>query len=120
MLKDGRRLPADMVLLGVGVTPATQFLRSSGLELQRDGSILVDEHMRVQGKENVYAVGDIATFPRHGKLARIEHWGVAQKQGRVAGMNIAGKSKSYTQIPYFWTVRVVTFTTKRSFLGCVW
>ena len=105
VLSDGTKLPADMVILGVGVSPATAFLKSSKLALERDGSLVVDEHLRVVGTSNIYAVGDIAKFPFKGGLSRIEHWGVAQNQGRVAALNITGKATKYEHIPYFWTAR---------------
>ena len=71
-------LEADLVVMGVGVAPATGFLRDSGFELERDGGVRVDEYLRVLGKENVYAIGDIAHYPQPetGDLRRIEHWNV--------------------------------------------
>ena len=78
----GPTLPADFVVMGVGVGPATGFLKESGFELQRDGGVLVDEYLKVVGKENVYAIGDIASYPQHstGELRRIEHWNVSRRQ----------------------------------------
>jgi len=94
---NGVTLPADFVIMGVGVAPATEFLKGSGLDLEQDGGIKVDEYLRVKSgpdRENVYAIGkyrpltlldvyqhhllgDIAIFPQvHGGEARIEHWNV--------------------------------------------
>jgi NAD(P)H-nitrite reductase large subunit len=57
-LKDGSRLPANLVILGVGVAPATEFLKGNpAVELQRDGSIKVDEYFSVLGLKDVYAIG---------------------------------------------------------------
>ena len=53
----GPTLPADAVIMGVGVAPATGFLRDSGFNLERDGGVLVDEYLRVKGLDNVYAIG---------------------------------------------------------------
>lgn len=53
----GPTLPADVVIMGVGVAPATGFLRDSGFNLEKDGGLLVDEYLRVKGLENVYAIG---------------------------------------------------------------
>ncbi|HTY22056.1 MAG TPA: FAD-dependent oxidoreductase [Desulfomonilaceae bacterium] len=105
VLKNGERIKSDMVILGVGVTPATDFLRNSGL-LMSDGSLKVDEHFRVG--PDVYAAGDIATFPewRSGEDIRIEHWRTAEQQGRVAGHNMAGKETAYRGVPFFWTNQV--------------
>ena len=85
-LDDGTELDADLVLMGVGVRPATDFIR--GIELEPDGSVLVDELLRV--RDGVYAAGDIATFPdwRTGEPTRIEHWRSAQQQGAIAGRNL--------------------------------
>ena len=57
---NGNTLPADFVIMGVGVSPATQYLKGSGVELERDGGIRVDKYMRVKsGKDtkNVFAIG---------------------------------------------------------------
>lgn len=78
-LKDGTTLEADVVILGVGVAPATEFLREgSGIKLEKDGGVLVDEYLRVPGVDAVYAIGDIAVFPQveNRTPRRIEHWNV--------------------------------------------
>ena len=109
-LKDGTRLEADLVILGIGVTPATEFLRDNKvLRLEKDGSIATDENYQVKGLKDVYAIGDIATFPYHGpggegKPTRIEHWSVAQNSGRAAAHHIANPSTaSPNSIPVFWS-----------------
>ena len=58
----GPTLPADVVIMGVGVAPATGFLKESGFKLERDGGILVDEFLKVQGEDSVYAIGESADF----------------------------------------------------------
>lgn len=79
-LKDGTELEADLVILGIGVGPATEFLRGNeSVKLEKDGSIQTDEFFQVKGLEDVYALGDIATYPYHGPggdgaMTRIEHW----------------------------------------------
>lgn len=75
-------LPADLVIMGTGVSPATDFLKESGFTLEKDGGIKVDENLRVEGYEGVYAVGDIAHYPQYpeGKQRRVEHWNVAGQQ----------------------------------------
>ncbi len=58
---NGETLPADFVIMGVGVRPATDFLKDSGLQIERDGGIRVDEFLRVRSgpdTENVYAIGE--------------------------------------------------------------
>lgn len=78
-LKDGTTIDADLVILGIGVAPATEYLKNSGIELEKDGSLRTDENFAVVGLKDVYAIGDIATYPYHGpggngKPIRIEHW----------------------------------------------
>lgn len=110
-LKDGTTLPADLVILGIGVKPATLFLKSNpSITLEKDGSLRTDESFRVLSHPNVYAIGDIATYPYHGpggngKPVRIEHWNVAQNSGRSVGRSIAVPSKEAPKpfIPIFWS-----------------
>ena len=74
----GPTLEADFVIMGVGVAPATTFLKESGFALERDGGVKVDEFLKVVGHEDVYAIGDIAVFPQTETSVerRIEHWNV--------------------------------------------
>lgn len=110
LLKDGTSLDADLVILGVGVAPATQFLRENNVvKLEDDGSLKTDENFSVVGLKDVYAIGDIASYPYHGpggegKYVRIEHWNVAQNAGRaVAGHIIAPTRKPKQFTPVFWS-----------------
>ncbi len=77
-LSNGEILSADVIVMGVGVRPATDYLKASGWELEKDGSVKVDELLQVPGRSNVYAIGDIATHPQltGGTYRRIEHWNV--------------------------------------------
>jgi NADPH-dependent 2,4-dienoyl-CoA reductase/sulfur reductase-like enzyme/nitrite reductase/ring-hydroxylating ferredoxin subunit len=101
VLEDGRRLPADVVVVGVGVRPATRFLR--GVELTKDGGLPVDATLRLA--EGIYVAGDAAAFPiaPDGNPTRIEHWRVAQQQARVAAANLLGGRLRYEAAPFFWT-----------------
>ena len=101
MLDSGEHLHADLVVVGIGVKPATGLL--TGVKLHRDGGVLVDEYLRAA--EGVYAAGDIAWFPSQlaGESQRIEHWRTAMQQGRVAAHNMAGKQTPYNGVPFFWT-----------------
>jgi len=99
VLDNGDSLPAELVLIGIGVKPATQFVK--GLSLEEDGGITVDEHFQAAG--DVYAAGDIAHFQYKGEKKRIEHWRVACQHGRIAGYNMAGKPEVYDSVPFFWT-----------------
>jgi NADPH-dependent 2,4-dienoyl-CoA reductase/sulfur reductase-like enzyme len=110
LLKDGTSLEADLVILGTGVGPATTFLKDNkAVTLEKDGSLKTDEHFAVSGLKDVYAIGDIATYPYHGpggngSLIRIEHWNVAQNSGRAVAAHIndpSAKPKAF--IPIFWS-----------------
>lgn len=98
-LDNGQRLPADLVLVGIGVTPATEAF--ADLPKAKDQSLQVDGGMRVT--DGLWAVGDIATFPLNGQPQRIEHWRVAQQQARIAASNMLGGDEHYLDVPYFWT-----------------
>ncbi|KAH6605552.1 hypothetical protein Trco_004705, partial [Trichoderma cornu-damae] len=109
-LKDGTKLEADLVILGVGVSPETTFLSNNkAVQLEQDGSLKTDSNFAVAGLVDVYAVGDIATYPYHGPggnggLVRIEHWNVAQNAGRAVASHIANPTTSGQHfIPVFWS-----------------
>lgn len=109
-LKDGTVYDADFVILGVGVAPATEYLKgNSDVQLEKDGSLSVDENFAVKGLTDVYALGDIATYPYHGpggngKPVRIEHWNVAQNMGRTVGTAIAKPDlEQHPFVPVFWS-----------------
>jgi NADPH-dependent 2,4-dienoyl-CoA reductase/sulfur reductase-like enzyme/nitrite reductase/ring-hydroxylating ferredoxin subunit len=101
-LKSGKLVEADVVLLGVGVRPATDFLKEA-FTLENDGGLAVNDYLQVA--DNVYAAGDIARFPlaATGQLTRIEHWRVAQQHGQAAAHNMLGKQEKFTATPFFWT-----------------
>ena len=99
-LEDGSELPADLIIVGIGVSPVTDYVE--GIAFRNDHSLTVDGHLAVHG-EGAWAAGDIATYPDREGMVRIEHWKVAGQQGRVAGRNMAGKADAYQMVPYFWT-----------------
>jgi len=109
-LKDGTTLEADLVIEGVGVAPATEYLKeNSAVNLEKDGSLATNETFEVKGLQDVYAIGDIATYPYHGpggngSPIRIEHWNVAQNAGRSVAHTINNPgSKPKPFIPVFWS-----------------
>lgn len=99
ILENGDRLAADLVIVGVGVHPATNFIE--GVEKNKDGGVIVDASMRAA--DGLYVAGDAAAFPLAGKLTRIEHWRVAQQQARIAAHNMVGGDEHYDGLPFFWT-----------------
>ncbi|MBK5353177.1 FAD-dependent oxidoreductase [Pseudomonas sp. TH41] len=98
-LNNGQRLAADLVLVGIGVSPATDAF--ADLPMEKDQSLTVDGGMRVT--DGLWAAGDIATFPLSGQPQRIEHWRLAQQQARIAAANMLGGDEHYLDVPYFWT-----------------
>ena len=114
VLESGERLPADLVIVGVGVTPATDFLQ--GIELHKDGGVVADEFLSIA--DDVYAAGDVVHFPdmRTKELIRIEHWRTAMQQGRAAAHNMAGQRKPFDAVPFFWTAQ---FDVKLRYVGHV-
>ncbi|MER8047309.1 FAD-dependent oxidoreductase [Streptomyces sp. NPDC094032] len=102
VLTDGTRLPADAVVVGVGITPNVRLAEEAGLEV-RDG-IVTDAHLRTSA-EHIYAAGDVANahHPRLGRHLRVEHWANALHQPRTAALSMLGEEAVYDRLPYFYT-----------------
>ncbi|GAA6526167.1 FAD/NAD(P)-binding oxidoreductase [Intrasporangium sp. DVR] len=98
----GERLPADTVVIGVGIRPNTRLAEQAGLEV--DNGIVVDEALRASA-DGVFAAGDVANWynPTLGTHVRVEHWANAQDGGYAAGQSIAGKDVHYGPIPFFYS-----------------
>lgn len=95
VVTEGGEVPADLVVVGAGAEPNTQWLANSGLSIDR-GGIIVNVRLETNGK-GVYAAGDIARIvdPVTRQPRRLEHWDNAQATGRQAGRNMAGANESY-------------------------
>ncbi len=113
VLDDGSRLDADLVVVGIGVRPATEFI--GNVTPNDDGSLDVDDQLRVNG-DGVWAAGDIARYPEAhvGGRARIEHWRLAEQHGRAAAASMVGKGVPFAGVPFFWTEH---FGLRVSFAG---
>jgi len=113
VLKDGSELPADIVVFGVGVRPATDFLKETKLaqSLRQDGGIKVDQLLRVENFPDIFAIGDIAVYPQAqgGQPTRIEHWNVASNHGRSVGETIGKRvdklAVGFDKVPIFWSAQ---------------
>ena len=107
VLADGEPVVADLVVMGVGVSPATGFLKGEGFR-RDDGGLVVDETMRAV--PGLFAAGDVAAFPGpNGERVRIEHWRLAQQHGRTAARNMivdadpTAVPDRFDGVPYFWS-----------------
>ena len=104
-LDDGRSLPADVVVVGVGVLPDVMLARKSGLELGDTGGIRCDAQLRTSAA-GVYAAGDACEYAsalHDGRHVRIEHEDHAERQGETAARNMLGASEEHRTVPYFFS-----------------
>jgi NADPH-dependent 2,4-dienoyl-CoA reductase/sulfur reductase-like enzyme len=106
-LETGERIAADIVVLGLGAVPNTEWLAGSGL-IANPG-LQCDASLTAIGDPDVLGAGDIAAWPHplaDGEAIRIEHWTVAAEQGQLAGRNVLvapDERKPYVAPPYFWS-----------------
>ncbi|HVD82268.1 MAG TPA: FAD-dependent oxidoreductase [Propionibacteriaceae bacterium] len=102
ILKDGSRIDADMVLVGVGITPNGQLAAEAGLKV--DNGIVVDEHLRTSDPD-IFAAGDVAHAynPRLGRHIRVEHWANARRQGVTAAKAMLGQDAVDARPSYFFS-----------------
>jgi len=108
VLENGERLPADLVVAGVGAMLNTALAEAADLETER--GIVVDELFRTScrratgGTADVYAIGDVALFPDPiGGRIHTEHWDNALHQGRALGKTLAGRPEPYDHVAYFFS-----------------
>lgn len=102
-LLNGDVLPADMVIVGVGSLPNTDFLKNTGLKIQSSGKLRVNSFLKVS--KDVYAAGDVISF--YSELSQMdvnsEHYSEAICQGSHAAWNMLTKMVPYKTIPFYWT-----------------
>ena len=91
----GRELPADMVVMGIGVVPDVMLARSAGLELGETGGIACSATLETSAP-GVWAAGDACEYDSvvHGRRLRVEHWEVARAQGAAVAAAILGRRPS--------------------------
>lgn len=102
VLENGKRLPAQLVVVGVGVRPRTQLASDAGLDV--DQGVVVNEHLATSDPR-VFAAGDIARYPDPltNELARVEHWVHAGRMGQAAARAMLGNRDPFTDPPFFWS-----------------
>ncbi len=102
VLGDGTELPADVVVVGVGIRPNVELAEQAGLVV--DNGIAVDAALRTSDPR-VFAAGDVANAvnPLLGRSIRVEHWGNALKGGPAAAKSMLGQDISYDEVPYFYS-----------------
>jgi 3-phenylpropionate/trans-cinnamate dioxygenase ferredoxin reductase subunit len=97
----GKELAADLVAVGVGIAPNTELATAAGLTV--DNGVVVNEYL--EATEGIFAAGDMARYysPVLARHLRVEHYDVALQHGRVAGANMTGERRAYTELPYFFS-----------------
>lgn len=102
VLTDGTELDADLVVVGIGSRPATDWLDGSGIDV--DNGVVCDDRGRASAP-HVWAIGDVASW-RHnmGHQVRVEHWSNVADQSRVLVPTMLGQEPPSTvSVPYFWS-----------------
>jgi len=101
-LETGQSLPAEMVVVGIGVVPELELYRQTGLQL--DAGVLANQFLETNIPD-VWAVGDICQYEDvlFGKRRRIEHWDNAKSQGEHAARAMLGRREPFIHVPYFFS-----------------
>ena len=97
----GEEIAADLVAVGVGIALNTELATTAGLTV--GNGVVVNEYL--EATESIFAAGDIARYysPPLGRHLRVEHYDVALQHGRLAGANMTGERRTYTELPYFFS-----------------
>jgi NADPH-dependent 2,4-dienoyl-CoA reductase/sulfur reductase-like enzyme len=102
-LDNGKVLQVDAVVAGLGIEPNVELAADAGLPVAN--GIVVDSFGRVDGRDDIFAAGDVAAFPSSvlGGNVRVEHEDHAKSHGRRVGANMAGAAEPYDHLPFFYS-----------------
>jgi 3-phenylpropionate/trans-cinnamate dioxygenase ferredoxin reductase component len=106
LTRGGLELPAEAVVIGVGVMPDVQLAQRAGLEIGERGGVRCSSRL-LSSASGVYAAGDICEYDsvvHGGQPMRIEHWDVAFNHGKTAALNMLGRDVAHEEVPYFYSV----------------
>lgn len=102
LLENGKKIPFDLAVVGIGVLPNTELAAEAGLAC--DNGIMVDQYTRTDDP-NIYAIGDCSNHPNpiYDRRIRLESVPNAVDQAKVAAANICGAKQMYSSLPWFWS-----------------
>ncbi|KAJ0004003.1 hypothetical protein NQD34_010217 [Periophthalmus magnuspinnatus] len=106
VLKSGTVIPADVLIVGIGVNPNSEWLRGTEIKMDHKKFVVVDKYMKTNVPD-VFCGGDVCTFPLNmakEKQVNIGHWQMAQAHGKIIALNMLGRQTELKSIPYYWTV----------------
>ncbi|XP_034538976.1 apoptosis-inducing factor 3 [Notolabrus celidotus] len=106
LLKSGKVIPADVLIVGIGIKPNSEFLQGSKIQMDSKNFVIVDKFMHTSAPD-VYCGGDLSSFPlkmAKNRMINIGHWQMAQAHGRIAALNMMDKHTELRSVPFYWTV----------------
>ncbi|XP_014190360.1 apoptosis-inducing factor 3 [Haplochromis burtoni] len=108
VLKSGKVIPAEVLIVGIGTMPNSEYLKDSKIQMTSKNFVKVDKYMHTNVPD-VFCGGDLAMFPlaiAKNRMVNIGHWQMAQAQGRIVALNMLNKTTELNSVPFYWTVLV--------------